>query len=140
MTRKNIVVLATLDTKGLEAGYLREQINSLDCDALLIDVGVVVGEPGTSADISRDEVARAGGSSLEELLKKPDREVAAPIMADGATKLISEMAEAGKIHGIVATGGTPGHNARYPGNACLALRLPQSNGLHHGFRQRRALG
>jgi uncharacterized protein (UPF0261 family) len=100
-------VLATLDTKGLEARYLREQIQSLDCDALIVDVGVV-GEPGTIADISRDEVARAGGSSLEALLKKPDREVAAPIMADGATKLILEMAEAGKIHGMVAMGGTQG--------------------------------
>ena len=44
MPDKTIVVLATLDTKGPEAIYLRDQINRLGDRALLVDTGVI-GEP-----------------------------------------------------------------------------------------------
>ena len=57
-----IAVLATLDTKGAEAAFLREQIEALGGQALLIDMGVL-GRPGTPPDITREEVASAGGTS-----------------------------------------------------------------------------
>jgi uncharacterized protein (UPF0261 family) len=107
MSDKTIVVLATLDTKGVEAQYVREQIEKLDANALVVDVGVV-GRPATKADVTREEVAEAGGTPLSKLLEHPDREVAAPIMAAGATKIVSRLAEAGKVHGIVSMGGTQG--------------------------------
>jgi uncharacterized protein (UPF0261 family) len=107
MSGKIIVILATLDTKGIETQYVREQIEKLGERALVIDVGVV-GQPATKADITRQEVAEAGGTPLATLLEKPDREVAAPIMADGATKIITELAEGGKVHGILSMGGTQG--------------------------------
>ena len=107
MSGKIIVILATLDTKGIETQYVREQIEKLGERALVIDVGVV-GQPATKADITRQEVAEAAGTALATLLEKPDREVAAPIMADGATKIITKLAEGGKVHGILSMGGTQG--------------------------------
>jgi uncharacterized protein (UPF0261 family) len=107
MSGKTIVILATLDTKGIETQYVREQIEKLGERTLVVDVGVV-GQPATKADITRQEVAEAGGTPLATLLQKPDREVAAPIMADGATKIITKLAEEGKVHGIVSMGGTQG--------------------------------
>ena len=107
MSGKTIVVLATLDTKGREAQFVREQIEKLGHKALVVDTGVV-GIPATKADVAREEVASAGGSSLAELLEDPTREVAAPIMADGATKIMTQLAADGKIHGIVSMGGTQG--------------------------------
>ena len=107
MSDSSIVVLATLDTKGHEAQYLREQIEKMGDRALIVDVGVV-GTPAARADITREEVAEAGGTPLAVLLEKPDREVAAPIMADGATKVVSGLATEGKVHGILAMGGTQG--------------------------------
>ena len=107
MSGKIIVILATLDTKGIETQYVREQIEKLGERALVIDVGVV-GQPATKANITRQEVAEAGGTPLATLLEKPDREVAAPIMADGATKIITKLAEGGKVHGILSMGGTQG--------------------------------
>ncbi len=77
---KVIAVLATLDTKGPEASYLREQLEALGSTAQLIDIGVV-GEPMTAADVTREEVARAGGTPLDTLLEDPSRELAAPVMA-----------------------------------------------------------
>jgi uncharacterized protein (UPF0261 family) len=107
MAGKTIVVLATLDTKGREAQYLREQIEKLGDKALVIDSGVV-GTPAAQADISREAVAEAGGTPLAKLLAQPAREVAAPVMANGATKIVTELAAADQIHGIVALGGTQG--------------------------------
>ena len=107
MSEKTIAVLATLDTKGHEAQYLREQIEGRGDRALVVDTGVV-GTPAARADVTREEVASAGGSSLAALLENPTREVAAPIMADGATELMMQLAAEGKIHGIVAMGGTQG--------------------------------
>lgn len=107
MSGKTIAVLATLDTKGKEAQYLREQMEALGDQALVIDTGVT-GTPAAHADITRAQVADAGGMSLAKLLEQPDRQVAAPVMADGATKIVTELARDGKIHAVVALGGTQG--------------------------------
>jgi len=107
MAAKTIIVLATLDTKGIEAQYLREQIAQAGDRALIVDVGVI-NRPATRADIPRERVAEAGGSSLAALVAKPDREVAAPVMAAGARRLVLELVERDEAHGIVAMGGTQG--------------------------------
>jgi uncharacterized protein (UPF0261 family) len=107
MSSKTIVVLATLDTKGREAQYLREQIKKFGDRALVVDTGVV-GTPAARADVTREEVAEAGGMPLARILKHSTREVAAPVMADGATKIVTQLAAEGKIHGIVSMGGTQG--------------------------------
>jgi len=104
---KTIAILATLDTKGPEGDYLRDQIKEYGEKAVLIDTGVV-GSPATKADITREDVAKAGGSSLSDLLKDATREKAAPIMAEGATQIVKKMIEDGKLHGIVGMGGTQG--------------------------------
>jgi uncharacterized protein (UPF0261 family) len=107
MSAKTIVILATLDTKGVEAQYLRQQIEQMGDKALVVDTGVV-GTPATRADVTREEVAQAGGIPLAKILENPNREVAAPVMADGATKIVTQLAAEGKIHGIVSMGGTQG--------------------------------
>ncbi len=107
MAGKTIAVLATLDTKGREAQYVREQIEALGHRALVIDTGVV-GAPMCRADITREEVAAAGGTPLVQLLENPLREVAAPVMAEGATRIVTRLAAEGKIHGIISMGGTQG--------------------------------
>jgi uncharacterized protein (UPF0261 family) len=107
MDSPTIAVLATLDTKGTEAQYLADQIQQMGHQPLLIDIGVV-GAPLARANITREEVAEAGGSSLERLLKNPTREQAAPIMATGATQIVTRLASAGTIQGVVALGGTQG--------------------------------
>ncbi|MBE3133772.1 MAG: Tm-1-like ATP-binding domain-containing protein [Acidobacteria bacterium] len=107
MSRKTIAVLATLDTKGKEAEFLREQIGKHGQRALIVDVGVM-GAPAAKADVTRAEVAEAGGTPLARLLQNPDREIAAPLMAEGATKIVSRLAAEKKIHGVLGLGGTQG--------------------------------
>jgi uncharacterized protein (UPF0261 family) len=107
MRAKTIVILATLDTKGREAQYLRSQIEALGFGVLLIDTGVL-NPPAVKPDISRKEVAAAAGTPFERLAANPNREVAAPIMAEGATRIVSDLVEKQKVHGIVSLGGTQG--------------------------------
>lgn len=107
MSGKTIVVLATLDTKGPETQYLRACIERCGHRALVVDSGVV-GAPSANADVTREEVAAAGGRALSELLARPTRETAAPVMAAGATKIVADLAAQGKVHAILSLGGTQG--------------------------------
>jgi uncharacterized protein (UPF0261 family) len=104
---KSVVVLSTLDTKGRETQFLKEQIEKHGCKALLADMGVV-GTPTIKADITREQIAQAGGTPLAELLKDPSREKAAPVMVAGAGKLLSDMVAKGEVHGVIGLGGTQG--------------------------------
>jgi uncharacterized protein (UPF0261 family) len=107
MSGKTIVVLATLDTKGEEAQYVSDRVENYGNKALLVDTGVV-GTPAAKADITREEVAEAGGMPLDRILERPSREVAAGVMAAGATRIVKELIERGRIHGIISLGGTQG--------------------------------
>ncbi len=60
-----VVLLGTLDTKGLEYAYLRDRVREHGVDTVLVDVGVL-GEPLTRPDITREEVARAAGADVTE--------------------------------------------------------------------------
>ncbi len=105
--KKIIAILATLDTKGPEGQYLREQVETFGDKALLIDTGVV-GKPSVKADITREEVAREGGTPLSELLKDPTQDKAHPVMTAGATSIVRKLLEQDKLHGIIGMGGTQG--------------------------------
>src|SRR5262245_61149310 len=107
MHRKTVVVLATLDTKGREAQFLREQIEGRGHRGWVIDTGVV-GAATTAADVSREEVAAAGGSPLIQLLINPSRESASPVMAAGAGRIMADLVARGEAHAILSLGGTQG--------------------------------
>ncbi len=104
---KTIAVLVTLDTKDQEAGYLKEQIEARGHQALLMDIGVI-GEPGIPADISREEIAEAGGKSMSVLLANPTREEAGPIMVGGSRKILLDKIEKDEVHAVLGLGGTQG--------------------------------
>ena len=102
-----IAVLATLDTKGHEAQFLREQLAKLGSQALVIDLGVL-GAPQCRADVAREQVAAAGGAELRALQTDPSREKATPVMAEGASKLLGERVGKGQVHGAIGLGGLQG--------------------------------
>jgi uncharacterized protein (UPF0261 family) len=104
---KSIAVLATLDTKGDEAQFIREQLEKLGSRAVLFDIGVI-NQPTESADITREEIAVAGGKPLADILSNPTREAATPIMAAGTTKILQDLLDAGKIDGAIGFGGLQG--------------------------------
>src|ERR671911_2121499 len=104
---KVIGVMATFDTKGQQAQYVRDQLESLGSQALLVDLGVT-GTPTIRGDVAREEVARAGGMPLGDLLRNPSREAAQPIMAKGAIRILQDRVAAGTLHGVIGLGGLQG--------------------------------
>ncbi len=102
-----IAVLATLDTKGQEAGFLRDRLAALGARPLLVDLGVL-GTPAVRADVTRAQIARAGGTPLSRLRVAPTREAAQPVMAAGATAILRRRLDAGELDGVVGLGGLQG--------------------------------
>jgi uncharacterized protein (UPF0261 family) len=124
MHSSTIAVMATLDTKGIEAQFVADQIQQLGHEALLIDTGVV-GIPATKAGITCEQVALAGGVPLVQLLKNPSRERSAPVMAAGATAIVTRLVADGKIHGIISLGGTQGTTLSTKVMRALPYGLPK---------------
>ena len=104
---RTVAILATLDTKGPEADFARAQIEALGGRALVIDLGVT-GEPTATADVSSQDVAAAGGSSLEELRSRGTREACTPTLAAGAQGLLQERIRNDEVHAVLGFGGTQG--------------------------------
>ena len=104
---KTIAILATLDTKGHEASFLRQEIEAFGGKALLIDIGVV-GDPTTEPDVRREKVMEAGGTPLADMLAAPTRQDASPVIVAGAKKIVLSLLNDGKIDGILGLGGTQG--------------------------------
>jgi uncharacterized protein (UPF0261 family) len=104
---KTVALLSTLDTKGQETAYLRDRIEALGGTAILIDIGVI-GEPGTAADVTRQQVAQAGGKPLAEILENPTRQDASPVMIAGAGRILRQLVADGEVHAVIGLGGTQG--------------------------------
>ena len=100
-----VVLLGTLDTKGIEYNYVRSRIQSEGCDTILIDAGIL-GQPLAQTDITREEVAKAAGANLEQLGAARDRGAAIDAMSRGATNIVQSLYTQGRLHGIVGIGGT----------------------------------
>ena len=105
--QKTIAVIATLDTKGDEADFLRAELERLGGKALVVDVGVV-GAPSGHPDVEREVVAMEGGKPLAEVLENPTREAATPVMIAGCTKILRREIEEGRVHGVIGLGGFQG--------------------------------
>ena len=71
-----ILVMGTLDTKGVESGFLAEQVRANGSDTLVVDLGIL-GPPAFDPDVTRDEVADAAGERIEALAGDRGRAVAA---------------------------------------------------------------
>jgi uncharacterized protein (UPF0261 family) len=102
-----VLVLGTLDTKGPEYEFLCDRLRSDGLTPLVVDVGVL-GEPAFSADVAREEVARAAGEGLQALVLRGDRGGAVSAMARGAEVIVRTLLEEGAISGAIALGGTGG--------------------------------
>ena len=104
---KTVCIVGTMDTKGVEFAFIKSQIESAGVSTCVINTGIL-GEPQLSPDVSADEVAQAGGSSLQALRDEGDRGNSVAVMAQGAATLVTEGHAAGEIDGIISLGGSAG--------------------------------
>jgi len=119
-----ISLVGTLDTKGEEIYFLRSLILARGHEVLVADTGIL-GEPSFQADISRREIAMAGGENIDTLKEKGDEAFAQKIMAAGLKKIILSLLESRKIHGLLAIGGGQGSIIAAPTLKSLPFGFPK---------------
>src|SRR4051812_13743029 len=113
MSRKPVVCLAgTLDTKGTEYEYVRDELLASDVDVLVVDCGVL-GEPYFTPDIAASEVAARAGVDLADFAAGVEggaggRNVAITKMSEGLRAVVTELLEQGRIDAVLGLGGTGG--------------------------------
>lgn len=124
MPEPTIAIVGTLDTKGEEFRYLKEQIEGEGVCTLVLDAGVL-GEPRFAPDVRAEEVALAGGTSLNALRERNDRGEAVATMARGMAILIQRLYEDGRIQGIISLGGSAGTTIGTSAMRALPVGVPK---------------
>lgn len=120
MTDKTILIVGTYDTKDDELNYLAERVRALGGGVLTMDISVL-GDPSKPCDISKHQVAEAGGSSIQAAIDSGDENTAMQIMAAGSATLAARLQAQGRMDGVITLGGTMGTDVAL--DVCQALPL-----------------
>lgn len=118
-----IALIATADTKGEEMRWLYGRLADIGCSVLLIDSGIYSDEE--AVDVTAHDLAIRAGSSLDELRGSGDRGQAIAVMSSGITKIVTELAAAGSIDGILAIGGSGGSALSAPALQAVPVAFPK---------------
>ncbi len=121
---KTVYIVGTMDTKGVEFGFIKAQIEDSGVSTCVVNTGIL-GVPELIPDVSADEVAQAGNSSLEALRDEGDRGNSVTVMAQGAATLIAERHAAGEVDGIISLGGSAGTTIGTTAMQALPVGVPK---------------
>jgi len=117
-------VIGTADTKSDEIAFLREQVRAQGARAMVMDVGVLAAGHAP-VDIANTEVADAAGTTLRAVIDSGDENTAMKLMARGAAAITSRLHQEGRIHGLLALGGSMGTDLAFDVAAALPLGVPK---------------
>jgi len=120
----SILVIATLDTKGTEAAFVKTQLQAAGQSVLLLDASCL-GTPLTGADITREEVFLAAGTTLAEQQARADRGAAVTAAAEGARACTLRLQSTGQLTGVLALGGSAGTTIGATAMQALPIGLPK---------------
>jgi len=106
MSKKGIVIICNLDTRGEDIVFVKHLIAARGHEAILLDFSMEE-PPPFPGDIRTEEVARRGGLPIEVVREKyrSDRDTATNNQIEGAAAIVDELHKAGKVHGIIGIGG-----------------------------------
>jgi uncharacterized protein (UPF0261 family) len=121
---RRILVIGTLDTKGEEIRYLKEQLLAAGTFPEVVDVGVMR-EPLFAADVSREEIAACAGESVEELRQAGDRGRAVAAMQRGLVAWIGKRHAQSPLAGVLAIGGSAGTSMATAAMQKLPIGVPK---------------
>jgi uncharacterized protein (UPF0261 family) len=119
-----IILLGTLDSKGVEYQFVRDLLKAQGLATLVIDAGVT-GPPHFTPDVPRERVFAAAGTTLDPVVKANDRGKAVELAASGAAKLVVELHQQGKVEGILALGGSAGTTIGTAAMRALPFGVPK---------------
>jgi uncharacterized protein (UPF0261 family) len=120
----SVLLFATLDTKGREAGYVRDLLRSWGVAVTLVDVGIL-GVPAVAADIVRERIFELAGTTLESVREHADRGEAVTKASEGAARLAREAQARGDVSGVLGVGGSAGTTIATAAMRALPLGVPK---------------
>jgi uncharacterized protein (UPF0261 family) len=104
---KTVVLVGTLDTKGIEYEFARNRFQKAGLKTILINAGVI-GQSSILSDVTNELVALAGSSDLQTLKTKNDRGFAVSVMTKGVNQIVQDLYKKGELDAIFALGGSGG--------------------------------
>jgi uncharacterized protein (UPF0261 family) len=119
-----VLIIGTLDTKGVEVAFVRDLLKNSDVDAIVLDAGVLQ-PPTIKPDIPREQVYAAAGTSFEIVRSAADRGAAIEAAARGAAKLAADLHVAGRIAGVLGLGGSAGTTIATAAMRALPFGVPK---------------
>lgn len=119
-----VLLFATLDTKGVEAAFVRARLRELGVEVQLVDCGTLQ-PPLVEPDVSRDAVLAAAGTTLAELRANGDRAHAVQAAARGARALALALHARGELSGVLGLGGSAGTTIGTEAMRALPIGVPK---------------
>ena len=119
-----VLLIGTLDTKGTEIGYVRDMLHAAGVATLILDAGAL-GTATIPADISREQVFAAAGSTLAEVQRQGDRGKAVMLAAEGAARIALNLLSEGKVDGVFGLGGSAGTTIGSAAMRALPYGIPK---------------
>jgi len=126
MHDKAIAIIATLDTKGPEAAFVKARIEQAGYPTVVLDTGILAPREaaGPPPDVSADQIAAEGGEERAELIaksvEKETRNRGIRAMSRGSAKILRQLYDQGRICGVIGLGGAQGTEI----GACAMRALP----------------
>jgi uncharacterized protein (UPF0261 family) len=117
-----VLLVGTLDTKGLEYQFVRDLLQAGGVSTLVIDAGVL-GPPPFQPDVPRERVLAAAGTSFAEIQRSGDRGTAIQAAALGVSRLMREYEK--DVSGILALGGSAGTTIGTAAMRALPFGIPK---------------
>lgn len=102
---QTVVLVGALDTKGVEFAFVKDLIERAGLHTLVVDFGVI-GAPTLAPDITRAEVAQAGGGDLAHLASGQHKDEAMAVMGAGLAAVVRRLYDEGRLDGILGMGGS----------------------------------
>lgn len=121
---KTVAVMATLDTKGEEVKYVKKQFGKRGVKTLVMDTGLRGTPQGVQADVTRERLAEASGSTVDKLAAM-GRSEAIEVMVKGISKVVKDLYGQGRFQGIMAIGGLDGALLTAGAMRTLPLGVPK---------------
>jgi uncharacterized protein (UPF0261 family) len=118
----SVYLIGTLDTKGAEIAYVRDLLHEAGVRPSVVDAGVL-DVPAFVADVPRERVFAAAGTSLEKVQQDADRGRAIEAAALGVARLVNLYAR--DMEGILALGGSAGTTIGTAAMRALPFGIPK---------------
>lgn len=107
MTRPQIVVIGTMDTKADELLFAKAEINRHGLSAAIMDLSVG-SKPAVCGDVTSEQLVTELGYDIGQIWGNSDRPAINRIVTDGAIAWLRRLHVTGKVGGVLGIGGAGG--------------------------------